>query len=253
MVTNQGTGMASQVELTDLLPAGMRLIGQPFSCQNGQPVVCDLGDMAANDNITVMLVVTAARTGWFTNTVTVTSSNEVDSPNNLASVMVYVGDARAQVLPGVARTLTVTNAAGESIAFSAPTGAVNQQMELVYTELATVTNTPVTFDFANHTFTLEAFINGVISPTFKFNQPLAVTVVYSDSAVAGLVESSLELRYFDVTSGQWVDAATSCSPTSTYQRDPLKNTLTVNVCHLTQFALFGQPAGNIYLPIIMRK
>jgi uncharacterized repeat protein (TIGR01451 family) len=253
MVTNQGTGMASAVQLIDQLPTGMALVSQPFSCDNGQQVVCDLGDIAPNEVMEMMLVVTAAQTGWFTNTTTVTSSNEADSSNNLANVTVYVGDARAEVRPNVAQTLTFTNTDGESVAFAAPAGAVSEATELVYTELATVTNTPIKFDFANNTFTLEAFINGVISPTFKFNQPLAVTVVYSDSTVAGLLENSLTLHYFDITSGQWVDAASSCSPTSTYQRDMANNRLTVNVCHLTQFALFGQPVGKIYLPIIIRK
>ena len=52
-------------------------------------------------------------------------------------------------------------------------------------------------------------------------------------------ESTLLIHYYDTDSGTWINAATSCSPVSSYVRDMVNNTLTVAICHLTEFGMFG--------------
>ncbi len=70
-----------------------------------------------------------------------------------------------------------------------------------------------------------------------FDQPVTVIIYYSDSDVQGIDESNLILYYW--TGSAWADAATTCSPTSTYTRDINNNVLQVEICHLSQFALGG--------------
>jgi hypothetical protein len=69
-----------------------------------------------------------------------------------------------------------------------------------------------------------------------FDQPVTITIHYSDSDVVG-IEDNLILYYW--TGSAWADAATTCSPTSTYVRDIDNNVLQVEICHLSQFALGG--------------
>ncbi len=58
------------------------------------------------------------------------------------------------------------------------------------------------------------------------------------------------LYYWD--GAAWVDAATTCTPHSTYTRNLAANQISLPVCHLTQFALFGRPTPGLYLPLVTR-
>jgi len=68
---------------------------------------------------------------------------------------------------------------------------------------------------------------------------------------AGLDEKTLVLDYWD--GSRWVDAATTCTPTSTYERHPAQNRLAVAICHLTDFGLMGGVRYTIYLPLVVRN
>ncbi len=89
---------------------------------------------------------------------------------------------------------------------------------------------------------------------FPFQQPISVTVHYTDADVTGLDETTLTLDYWD--GGQWVDAATTCDPPSSYDRHPDENWLAVGVCHPTEFGLSGEMGQSqpqkIYLPLILK-
>jgi len=50
----------------------------------------------------------------------------------------------------------------------------------------------------------------------------------------------------------WVDAATTGTPTSTYDRQPATNQLGMGICHLTPYALMGPARVDLYLPVITR-
>lgn len=50
----------------------------------------------------------------------------------------------------------------------------------------------------------------------------------------------------------WVDATTTCAPPSTYVRYPDANTLSVPICHLSEYALFGAPRYRVFLPLVIR-
>jgi hypothetical protein len=81
---------------------------------------------------------------------------------------------------------------------------------------------------------------------FTFEEPVTITIEYSDEDVEGLVEDELTLQYWDGST--WGDAA--CGD---YDRDREANVISVPICHLSDFALFGEKETVIYLPIILKS
>jgi hypothetical protein len=71
----------------------------------------------------------------------------------------------------------------------------------------------------------------------QLRKPITITIHYSDADVEGIDEN--DLRLYRWTGSAWEDAATTCSPPSTYVRDVDANVLRVPVCHLSRFALGG--------------
>jgi hypothetical protein len=149
------------------------------------------------------------------------------------------------VYPGVANTLVYTDAQGNVVRVDIPADAVTGTTTLFYTPLTTATP-PADLAFADIAFTLEAYRGGVHLSQFVFEQPITVTMHYTDASVAGMDESSLRLYYWD--GGQWVDAACGA-----YDRHPDQNWLAVPVCHLSEFALFGEVQQRVYLPVVLRN
>ena len=109
--------------------------------------------------------------------------------------------------------------------------------------------------FANTSFELNALDElGDPIPQFDFETPITITMNYSDSDILGVVGNTLKLYYWDASQELWLDAATSCSPTSTYQRDLISNSISIDICHLTEFALLGEEpyVGYVFLPMLLR-
>ncbi len=52
--------------------------------------------------------------------------------------------------------------------------------------------------------------------------------------------------------GAWINAADTCSPALPYAIDTITNQISVSVCHLTNFALFGEKKPAIYVPVVVR-
>ena len=131
---------------------------------------------------------------------------------------------------------------------------MNITTTLVYTALQTASTVPTNWLFGDHAFELNAYQSGILMPGFAFNQPMNVSINYTEAGVAGIDEATLTLMYWD--GGAWVDAAATCSPASTYTRDTTNNILSVDVCHLTEFALFGQapppPINYQWLPFVAK-
>jgi predicted extracellular nuclease len=75
-VANAGPDSATNVTVTDDLPAGLTLISATSSqgtCNAVDPVVCNLGTILANGQATVTITVSATTNGSFTNTATIAS------------------------------------------------------------------------------------------------------------------------------------------------------------------------------------
>jgi len=133
----------------------------------------------------------------------------------------------ATVDPAAASTLTLPK-----MTFAIPAGAVSTPISLTYTSVAGA-SAPSGWKFAGLAFNLDAFVGGVYQPGFTFLKPVRVTLTYSDADVAGLDENALTLKYWNGTA--WVEGGCSI-----YERHPDQNWLAVDICHLSQYALFSQ-------------
>jgi hypothetical protein len=76
--------------------------------------------------------------------------------------------------------------------------------------------------------------------TFPLNQPVTIVIEYTDEEMAdlGISEANLELWLYNEATQQWEDARFTCVP-PVFQIDTVANTLTIQVCHFTEFGLVG--------------
>jgi hypothetical protein len=130
-----------------------------------------------------------------------------------------------------------------------PTGAVSQTTTLILTP--TVEASAPGFAFAGHAFELAAFRDGQPLPSLTFNVPVTVTLRYSDDDVRVIPDEN-QLALWWWTGTGWMDAAQTCQPASAYSRDVAGNSLSVPICHLSRFGLFG-PTHQLYLPNVMHN
>ncbi len=149
------------------------------------------------------------------------------------------------VSPAVGGTLIYSDTQGNpTTTVTVPPNAVTRTVTLNYTPVNSAT-APAGFAFAGHAFDLRAYEGSNLLPSFTFAQPVIVTLHYTDADVAGLDENSLKLYYLNGST--WQDAACGA-----YERHPDQNWLSVPICHLSQFALFGKSGYKVYLPIVRR-
>lgn len=183
-----------------------------------------------------------------TYTVTLTVTNAFGS--STISRTIVVADVHTVVEPDVETTLVYSDTAGHQAMIVIPVGAVSETTTLVYNVLHNVVPPDVQL-FAGLAFSLEAYQEGVIVPDFTFEQPLDVTLNYSDGDVKGLVEETLTLYYWQ--GDVWVDASTTCDPASIYQRNTADNWLSVELCNLGNFGLFGKAANYHFIPAVVKN
>lgn len=132
-------------------------------------------------------------------------------------------------------TLTFTDNQGDSITIYVPTGAVTDTITLVYTDLPTLpAPPPVGFQFGGRIFDLDAFRNNSLLDSFVFQQPVTITITYSDADVTEVEETTLVVQYFDPNTNQW-----QAGGITIISRDPANNRITFTITHLTHFALFA--------------
>ncbi len=191
---------------------------------------------------------------------TLTSTNSVGratvsvstlSSNGSVSVDFVEGES-VVTQPGQSQTLTYSQQSGDSTqrtTVSVPTGAVSQTTTLNYAAVTTLNAAPPDFEFAGKAFNLDAYTNGSPQADFKFDQPIRIRMDYTNADVQGIDENFLRLYFWDDT--QWVDAATSCSPVSVYERHSDENWFAVDICHLTEFAVF-KSSFSLFLPGVRR-
>jgi uncharacterized protein YkwD len=153
--------------------------------------------------------------------------------------------------PILGGNLSYSDPAANQFAFTIPGGAVDEATEFML-QPGREPLVPNNFMFASQSFTLEALANGVVLDDFVFQQPVTVRIDYTEANINGVDESSLLLNYFNEATGVWVDAATTCTPSSIYTRNLAENYFTVNICHLTEFAVFGRQLPKLYLPLVRR-
>jgi hypothetical protein len=157
----------------------------------------------------------------------------------------------ATIDPVLGGLLVYTDNNSNKYSFTLPAGAVNDTTVLLLRP-QTPSSTPPNFGFIGIGFTLDAYVDGSLLDNFAFNQPVSVRIDYTDANIVGIVEETLLLNYFDEATQTWVDAATTCTPTSTYTRNLSENYFIVNICHLTEFATVGKRFTKFYVPVVVR-
>ncbi|MEM7028117.1 MAG: LamG-like jellyroll fold domain-containing protein [Chloroflexota bacterium] len=154
--------------------------------------------------------------------------------------------------PNTSTTATIPITDGVTVEITAPAGAVGQSVRLEYTILSAVNGAPDGFIFVGVAFDLTAFVNDQVQNSFTFDQPIMLTLSYTDIQIAGIDENSLSLYYFDEASSSWrTDGITIV------ERDVDNNRLRVSISHLTTFGLFGRENEigdeiNLYFPLVIR-
>lgn len=127
---------------------------------------------------------------------------------------------------------------GNAITIAVPAGAVTDTVTLAYTDLPNApADPPAGFQFGNKVFDLDALRNGTEIDNFAFQQPVVITLDYSDADVAGLDEANLVIYYYDESTGAW-----RTEGINVIERDTVNNRIRFTITHLTIFGIFAPQA-----------
>jgi hypothetical protein len=124
--------------------------------------------------------------------------------------------------------------------------AVDDPIELVYSDLPEPGDVAGDLQFAGRFFRLIAYHDGSPRASFVFRIPMRMVLEYREADLNGVSEEELQLRYFDPATAEWRTDGIVIE-----QRDPPNNRITVSIAHLTDFALVGADR-KIFLPSISR-
>jgi len=196
--------------------------------------------------------------GLYTAVVTATSLTDVLSMTTPVTITVD-----STVTPGAGGELTFTNPqTGLGLNVNVPAGAVSDLLQLSYTPLITISQ-PSPTGTIGYYFDLDGragqkaylplvFADGVqraavsgsapalIDESITFLHPVKITIFYNGYPLPpGVNEADLQLLFWDAASQTWIDAATSCTPTSTYEHNITENWFSVDICHLSRFSVSG--------------
>lgn len=161
----------------------------------------------------------------------------------------FVESTQEIALPGGETTLVFTDPQDELTTIKIPAGAVTDPTIIRYEPLSPA-SIPEELGSTNHAFDLSAIRDGETILDFNFDTPITITIDYSDMDVIQVYEETIRLYFFDGVN--WIDAATTCTPASTYSLDPVANQISVDICHLSTFSLFGELMNRIFVPIIVK-
>ena len=151
----------------------------------------------------------------------------------------------SSVTPDNAAIVSFNDGQGDSGSIAMPAGSVSVNTQIVVTPALTTSGEPSGFRLGNLAFNVQGYKSSDGSAVdLTFTAPVQITLMYTDASRGPLVEDSLRLFYWNGSS--WEDAA--CGD---YVRDPAHDTITVPVCHFSQFALGGTTIP-VFLPITFR-
>ncbi len=147
-VTNHGPSIATAVQVTDDLPAGLTFVSATPSqgtCISASPVSCSLGDLSNGASATVTIIAAPQFAATYVNTASVISSSaDINPANNSATISATVNTPMADL------ALTKT----------ASSGSIRLGSDLTYTLMVT-NNGPLAADSVQLTDTLPSGVNFV--------------------------------------------------------------------------------------------
>ncbi len=116
-----------------------------------------------------------------------------------------------------------------------PSGAITRRATLVLIPAEGPNTAPGTLTFAGQAFRLEAYREGLlVDRPFAFEEPVTLSVTYTDAQIAGFDRPRWRCTSGRTPPGRRHD----CAPPR-YVREPEINRLSVDICHLSEYALFG--------------
>ncbi|MCB9445852.1 MAG: tandem-95 repeat protein, partial [Ardenticatenaceae bacterium] len=128
-----------------------------------------------------------------------------------------------------------------------PDVAGTDDFTLVYRETAVAGPAPQNYKFAGLAFTLDAYVNGVVTSPYTLTNPITLTITYSDADIANIMGGEQDLNLWYWTGSEWSSAGITL-----VAEDLDNNQLTYTISHLTEFALFGWDGYHVYLPVAIR-
>jgi len=140
--------------------------------------------------------------------------------------------------------LTYVDTQGLTTTITFPAGTVTTTTIIVLTP--TLATASANLTFAGHAFDIEAYQDGTRQPSFTLEQPVIVTIQYSQQD-RRLISDESQLTLYRWTGDAWIDAACGV-----YTRQLTEKWLSVPICGLSHFALLG-PTNRIYLPMVLRQ
>jgi hypothetical protein len=144
-------------------------------------------------------------------------------------------------------TLSYTDTQGLTTTLYFPSGAVTNTTTLLLTP--TTTFGPSGWRSANHAFELVAYQGDEPLPGFGFQKAVTITIKYSERDTQVVTDEG-QLVLWRWTGVGWEDAASTCTPPSAYRRDPGLGIVSLPICHLSRFSLFG-PTRQTNLPLVL--
>jgi hypothetical protein len=161
--------------------------------------------------------------------------------------IILPGPVETTIFTGTTATLSYTDVQGLPTTFEFAAGTVTQTTAVTVTPIFVSGSADAVF--AGHGFDLSAVQGG--NAIVTFNRPVTITISYSDLDIRLVTaENALTLRRWDGLT--WQDAAQSCTPATTYQRDLVNNTITLPVCQSGRYALFG-PSSRVFMAMVYRN
>jgi len=205
--TNNGLSDATNVAVTDLLPAGYTFVSSVPSVGTyvSGTGLWTIGAIThgTSQTLTVTATVKADQTGNYDNTATVSHSDQTDPTpgNNTAHVAtipvpvsdlgIVVTDSKATYTPGTSNTYTVTvsntgpsNVTGAIINNTFPAGGTTATWATSSSTGATATNPTGTGSIVNQTVNIPA--GASIIYTYTINVPSSTTGTYSNTATVAV-------------------------------------------------------------------
>jgi Leucine-rich repeat (LRR) protein len=155
----------------------------------------------------------------------------------------HTRQAFEQVIGSDGGTLTALDG---SMEFVIHAGALDGDTTFTYTPQPSPSSLSTLLTFANISFHLTAEDEWGSSVTI-FDPPIIAKINYDDENLYGLTWTTLVLLYWDEASSIWIDSVNTCSD-GEYHRDQQAQTLTLSLCHLTEYALYGKLF--VYLPML---
>lgn len=152
----------------------------------------------------------------------------------------------ALLLPNEEATVTIVGANQAKTILEIPTGAVDAPTELFYSETQLTTQPLDAIRIGGRAFTLNARQDNLPMATLTFNQPVTMTILYTEEEINALNEAEITLFALQPTSGAWSETGIA-----RIEHAPEANRLVVAIHEVAEYAL-GAPNHPVFLPVVIR-